>query len=516
MKFNNFNKILSIFVFGILVLGFFGSAQEVAKLDDLVVIGEEVWNQNTGYLEKGEYALGESQEIGGLVIDADVDSDIVIGSNVNLKKENDATIFTYNEQGGSVEIYGDKFDNIKPKCSSKVKSVDCSDTLSFIKIDTKGEVISADYETDDKNGYVTIEGTSVFVPANSRVIYTQKDGIKIIPSDGSVVEKTPELKEGYDEVRDVVYEGKYINFLDASRIVEGSVKLNEYGYVLKEDTIFEYEGLMIPSVSGDFLIANEEVEEDFLVSSDYSYLKQTSNELLVGNKIEGDVSIEVVGYNGFLGTDSESTFSVNVPKGNYLSFEKSEDGAIEMTHSSVNPVESTKIINGKNEFDIGFEKIIVKDSGFDVEAIAMTMMSDSATLTDKYGSGVEYTLEDVYIFVDSDNKVYSSYGEENAEKIVFQNEKTNPIQSETDKQFAIEDKVRELQNLLVENKLFLNKGLGGCQGNDPCQIDGKYGGDTNVAVLSSGVRLDDIPKDIKGADYYDEIIVQLNQILSNK
>lgn len=224
MKYKNVlvNRILILF-FVILLIGFISSADFDSDSVTSYVesVGGEIEGDivvsDFGELESGTMQFaGEKAEIGEFV-NGDLKKNDVVVSNVGIEKNKGMTVVTFNKEGGSFEIKGNKFENIK---SQEEVGRPC-----FIKLDENGSISRADFETTDEGGIYVFEGTEIYVPANSRVTYNKGDGIRLEVALGEKLEKLPQLKEGYEgEAQVVRISGTYLEMFDGLVLNFGTIR----------------------------------------------------------------------------------------------------------------------------------------------------------------------------------------------------------------------------------------------------------------------------------------------------
>ncbi len=91
----------------------------------------------------------------------------IIGSGIEYTKSKQGGTLTFNEEDAILTIKGNEFKNIQ-------KESEPGDKLyikSFINVDETGEIIKADFTTNDEGGAYVLGGAKFDVPPNSRVEY---------------------------------------------------------------------------------------------------------------------------------------------------------------------------------------------------------------------------------------------------------------------------------------------------------------------------------------------------------
>ncbi len=90
----------------------------------------------------------------------------ITGSGIKYSKGT----LTFDQEDSDLNIKGNEFKNIQSQSEAKHPS--------YVKIDEKtGNIISADFTTNDKGGTYVLGGTKFDVPPNSRVVYN-KEGVQ--------------------------------------------------------------------------------------------------------------------------------------------------------------------------------------------------------------------------------------------------------------------------------------------------------------------------------------------------
>ena len=143
-------------------------------------------------LFSGEEEVNISHLIGG-------DFDVSV-KGVEFRQEKGVSILTFEEQGSSIDINGNKFENIKSQSQAKHPS--------YINLDEEGNILKADFTTTE-GGLYTIGESTFYMPPNSRVYYDSESG----QSPKILLEENLELDfselEDFSKLQgDFYYEGK--------------------------------------------------------------------------------------------------------------------------------------------------------------------------------------------------------------------------------------------------------------------------------------------------------------------
>jgi hypothetical protein len=129
------------------------------QVDGYVGAGAEITSEmeigKNGGLESGEIKFGsERQEFGNMIGD-DLEAGDISGSGISLDKADGISSVTF-EDGGEMEVKGDKFENIQEG--------------GEMELDSDGNVKSADLTSSEATSF-TFDGETVSVPEGTRVTY---------------------------------------------------------------------------------------------------------------------------------------------------------------------------------------------------------------------------------------------------------------------------------------------------------------------------------------------------------
>ncbi len=489
---------LVIGIFLVLQVGFVSCADDalaVAQDSGLEVIGDSPIYSGEGNLESGKFQVGENQEIGDLVDKSAKPEEIVV-SDVEFMKDKTGSTFTYNKVGGSCEIYGEVYENIKSQKEAGHPS--------FVKLDKDGEVINADFTTN-KDGVYVFEGTEINVTNGSRITYSKEKGVVIHPPEGSEIKEFPKMKEGYKgKIPDVTFKGKNILFPEGNKLVNGAVKLNSYGLVLDKDTEFIYKNeLHMYSKNNDFLIANKDISYDKLVKDYGSFFKETDDELIFRNVGEKEVRLDVLEDSEFFGTGENSNLNIVLGKGNELKFNKDENGKIEVDYLTSEKSGSSEIINGKSIFtldnknNIRMEKYLDSDAEYEsVPMIIGSLDNDDRSL--RYAS----------VEIRNSNGDISGYSNEADIKLDYFIISKSIEQKETPTKAAVKVKIEEMQGLLWDGDYYKAAGYTNSRKDE---VDGFSEMRTINALETTNIDFKKIGLSPGTVEYYEDIIRELEK-----
>jgi len=253
----------------------------------------------------------------------------ISGSGVTYEKIGEDGLVTFAQEDANLNIKGNSFENILPSTS---------ENPSFIKMDKAGEILNADFTTNDKGGTFLINGVSFDAPPNSRVFFDNENGFSL--ADGT---KINSLDESYIE-NGISIGGKNIEVLDNFILRDGNLKIDSEGYLL-DSGIVTSKGKFVFSdeKTGSVLFANADSD---LENYNGNYILDKEGILEIHSSENGLVPV------GILGDDSVYKFQGDEKLSFYVS-----DGA------------SLKIQKGSGEFsslltpDISGEGSITIDNG---------------------------------------------------------------------------------------------------------------------------------------------------------
>jgi len=154
-------------------------------------ITEELQVNDQGVIEKGTMEFGQNQESINEFIGKDIENKVISVSNVQIAKEEGISTITTKEKGFLVitktnpesgEERSFSYDNIKEG--------------GKLELDEKGELIGADFTTNEQGGTYVFGSDQIAVPPNSKVLF--KDGVvNVRVPERSSVKEFPTQVEGF-------------------------------------------------------------------------------------------------------------------------------------------------------------------------------------------------------------------------------------------------------------------------------------------------------------------------------
>ena len=205
-------------------IGIFGQVQSLGA-----EVLKEVRFDDEGEIETGSLQFGNTSGGVGKIVNKNLKEGDIVVSNVKLDKSKTDSTFSFNKEGGSLEIKGDKFENIKA-CENEGDKC-------FVNLNEEGEISKAEFETNENGGTYVLGGTEVVVPANSRVTYDKERGIDINVAEGSELKELPRKKDGFEGERKIVQiKGKDVKFPNGIILQEGSLNVGKNGELFLDGT----------------------------------------------------------------------------------------------------------------------------------------------------------------------------------------------------------------------------------------------------------------------------------------
>jgi len=139
-------------------------------------------------LAEGEDSVYLSKDNSNTDISTIFDGGKVIGDEVVFIPQNKTIFFMFDTSSLSVK-QGDNlrtFENIQPNSKS---------TPAFFKFDDYGNIISADFTTNDEGGVYYFDNDKIIVPPNSRLQFSRLEGLILTIPEGETLQKLPEFDE---------------------------------------------------------------------------------------------------------------------------------------------------------------------------------------------------------------------------------------------------------------------------------------------------------------------------------
>ena len=174
----------SIFIFSIVILIFLISPvfSYSPFMDNLLNSGSKIVGNalfdDKGNFQSGDILVGDSQSDIGNLISPDLNNADISAKDVEVSKSSGITKITFDNQQSLVNINGNSFENIAPQSKTK--------NPTYLNLDGKGEVIEADFTTNEKGGDYFLGGNKFHLPANSRVYYSKDKGLNL-PKDSAIL-----------------------------------------------------------------------------------------------------------------------------------------------------------------------------------------------------------------------------------------------------------------------------------------------------------------------------------------
>lgn len=188
-----------------------------------------------------------AQEDGEEILD--LGSILGIGENITASgidyitketSEKKDTTINFKEENSFLKIGNNTFENIQP--SSEEQD-------AFVKLDKEGKIIQADFMTNEKGGTYNFLGEDIFVPANSKVLFDEKNGLVIQAAEGS------EFKEE-DSLFDLKLIGENIKLPNGKILNSGELSYDSNGQAFLE-------GSKTAKIGGVNVFANKNLNVDF-------------------------------------------------------------------------------------------------------------------------------------------------------------------------------------------------------------------------------------------------------------
>ena len=277
-------------------IGIFGQVQSLGA-----EVLKEVRFDDEGEIETGSLQFGNTSGGVGKIVNKNLKEGDIVVSNVKLDKSKTDSTFSFNKEGGSLEIKGDKFENIKA-CENEGDKC-------FVNLDEEGEISKADFETNEKGGVYVFEGTEINVPANSRVTYDKNTGIKIDVADDGELNELPKLKEGFEGEGSVVkISGKNVKLPGGHVLQEGELSYNGKNFYVKNGNEATIEGVEIKNVHENTnIFFDGKRHEGNYISMDFENKKLVAG---VEKGSEGEYS--EFEYNSFVAEFKEDNPFINI------------------------------------------------------------------------------------------------------------------------------------------------------------------------------------------------------------
>jgi hypothetical protein len=242
-----------------------------------------------------------------------------VGTKFGLTNDNDVftenVVAEFNEKSGYNQVtFNDNgkfwlkqngvktaFENIKPNGKT---------TPAFIKLDSKGSIVEADFTINDKSGNYVIMNDKIYMPPNSRLVF--KNGkVEIILPDNAKLEKTPVLVDSKKSGNTIEIKGNGISLPEGAVLNKGVVTYKDgAAYVVKG-------GYTVINGYGVNALKND-VELKFGKKSFFSFGEEKGNFVRFSEKVEINGDGFKVDFRDFNSASKESKSAyVNLPGRGY-------------------------------------------------------------------------------------------------------------------------------------------------------------------------------------------------------
>ncbi len=280
---------------------------------------------------------------------------------------------TFEDKNSRVKIKDDIFENIN------------SDELAYVNIDKDGNIVKADFSVNEKGGNYCFGNTCTgILPANSRVFFDKKMGIRIIAEEDAEFTETPRQKnlnlpEGYLTTIESPVDGNFklpngvkvygkINYKDGLLFVKEGDEV-EIGdariYASKKDVYFFYDDDFFPEAysNKNYYFSNGKKE---ILNSNFD--GEVNIEYLAGNKLFNMYKIE----NSLKIPDKKDFFRLDVKSGDSLEVtDRSGSGLIpEIKHVRDSNGGITAIYSGRMNFVIDDKIYLIKPTDISLHPLS--------------------------------------------------------------------------------------------------------------------------------------------------
>ncbi len=360
--------------------------------------------------------------------------------------------FYFKKEGGFVEINGNRFENIL----SESKSLN----PSYIIIDNKGNILQADLTANEKGSAFLINGLTLEAPPNSRVYY-DKNGFYLEGKNEGI----DILNINKEQFTNLPISGNRINFFDELFLESGKVSLQEEGYLVEGNFIYDKmeiapKGLNKILIEKNPLTDLSNYKENFIQHTNNG-LKIQSQEYALGFNLrflEGNEIFDMPPQEG----NKESFLSIDISDGDGLEITKKDyliKGMPALIKHESSKEGQTIIKNGKHIFKFEDGKYL----------------SELGNLNAKNKLSVNFNLEsDILgtktINIDDDNG-YLIYEPKTGENI-FTFDKTLLDKPNYNFESEIGKKVYSFAEEQVGNSAFVSEGRGKCYGTEAEKFPG--------------------------------------------
>ncbi len=315
---------------------------------------------------------------------------------------------TFVEENAEVNINGNLFANI-------VSQEDAGHP-TYIELNKNGDIVKADFTTNEKGGNYTFRNNTIEVPPNSRVFFDKNTGIEIKISDGTDLTEFPNLLKYISDGYLTTIKGKDIMLPNGINLVDGELSIEEKGYFLESgEAIYKQNLLKVDKDNKKILIANLDAD-----LSDYegNWIRQTSNILELQSSKKGYIDMDFLENHEILNTDDKDKLSANIWKVDGLRFEKrAKEGLIPKVVHKSSDEGRTIVFNDKFGFIItkgdysmyNPRPLEVEDFSKKYQSVAFEIESDSPWIDTKLRIN-SYRQFDILSKDDRSLVTYNKYG----------------------------------------------------------------------------------------------------------
>lgn len=311
------------------------------------------------------------------------------GVSVSYKGE-EVWEISFTRENSFVEIQGNKFENIL--------QTDKSLNPSFLKINSKGEILEADLTADEQGGDYWINGVKVHLEKGNRVYYNGKENKYILDKGASIGDVTldyskyPMLEKGF--LVETKAPAPVLGIM-----LNGKAKIIEQGHLLTSGSA-SFNNMELITGNEPVLIAKEGMIKD-LTKYTGNLILSSKNKLEMQSSKTGNFKVKFL-EDSILKNEKYTKFDVNIEKGDGLKIENLEDIEIPViTHKSS---ENGKTIIENNGLKTTYHKdlVFINSAGLSVNDILLErykpvpsfVASDNPAnqqiLTDKLGNFMVY------------------------------------------------------------------------------------------------------------------------------
>lgn len=335
--------------------------------------------------------------------------EIISQGDVNWKVSGDgkeATIFFTEkdilDQETFVKIKENKFENIL--------SADKSLHPSFIKIDSKGNILEADLTANEKGGDYLINGVKIHLNSGERVYYAQKENKYYVDKNVAITKiEDSVLEKGF------FIKGQQVNMVGGV-LVNGEAFIDKKGHLIKSgDATFNNVKLAVSDEP--VLIASKSFD---LNEYKGNWVKPEIGILKMQSSKTGAVDLEFLEHNEIFNVEKNDKLNIKITNGDGLEIIKRKDLSPLINHKSSEDG-STLITNSFSIFEIDKTGISLKNPGkenpFAFKGVPFEISSDSENPNLKDTSLKVNEEGEVAIIDDKTDEILVSHNEDLNAKI---------------------------------------------------------------------------------------------------